>query len=90
MDDSKTFGVLIQNLKFFAMPTEDGVRGFDGDESIIEGVSHGKYHVVGRWCASLYNPDKRGLNSFLAFSTFLIDKSTLSEKPRDKGQKIIR
>jgi hypothetical protein len=45
-DDSKTLAALIQNLNFFQMSTEDDVRGADGDEWIIEGVSHGKYHVA--------------------------------------------
>jgi hypothetical protein len=88
-DDSKTLGVLIQNLNFFELSAEDTVRGFDGDEWIIEGVSHGKYHVAQRWCAPAYNPDKRGLKSFLALCGFLIDKSTLSERPKNKGHKLI-
>jgi len=41
-DDSKTLAVLIQNLDFFQISTEDDVRGMDGDEWIIEGVSQGK------------------------------------------------
>jgi hypothetical protein len=88
-EDSKTLGVLIQNLNFFELPTDDTVRGFDGDEWIVEGVSHGKYHVAQRWCAPAYNPDKRGLKSFLAFCRFLIDKSTLSDRPTNKGHKLI-
>lgn len=89
VDDSKTLGVLIQNLNFFQLPTDDGVIGHDGDEWIIEGVSHGEYHVVQRWCAADYSPKKRGLKPFLALCKFLIDKSTLSERPRNKGHKLI-
>ncbi len=85
-DDSKALGALIQNLKFFVLSTDDGVMGFDGDESIMEGVSRGKYHVVQRWCASVCHPDKRGLNPFLAICTFLIDTSTLSEKPKTRAK----
>jgi hypothetical protein len=88
-EDSKTLGVLIQNMNFFNMATEDNVRGMDSDEWIIEGVSHGKYHVATRWCAPNYGPDKRGLKPFLALCTFLIDKSTLSERPMNKGHKLI-
>lgn len=88
--DSKNLEALIRNLNFFHLSTDDrGVDGNDGDEWILEGVSHGKYHVVERWCAADYNPEKRGLVSFLAFSKFLIDKSKLSERPQNKGQKII-
>jgi hypothetical protein len=88
-DDSKTLARLIQNLNFFQMPTEDDVRGFDGDEWIIEGVSQGKYHVAVRWCAGSYDPGKRKLTAFLALCKFLVDKSTLSERPKNKSHKLI-
>jgi hypothetical protein len=88
-DDSKTLGVLIQNLNFFQMSTEDDVRGMDGDEWIIEGVSQGKYHVAVRWCAPSYDPEKRKLTAFLALCKFLVDKSTLSERPKNKGRGLI-
>jgi hypothetical protein len=88
-EDSKTLGGLIQNMNFFKMAKEDDVRGMDGDEWIIEGVSHGKYHVATRWCAPNYGPDKRGLKPFLALCTFLLDKSTLSERLKNKGHKLI-
>lgn len=87
--DSEILGGLIQNLRFFQLSTEDSVIGFDGDEWILEGVSQGKYHVVQRWCATEYNPKKRGLESFLALSRFLIKKSTLSERPTNKGHKLM-
>jgi hypothetical protein len=88
-DDSKSLAALIQNLHFFQLPTKDDVRGLDGDEWIIEGVSQRKYHVVVRWCADSYDPERRKLTSFLALCRFLLDKSTLSERPRSKGHKII-
>lgn len=88
-DDSKALGVLIQKLNFFQLATDDDVLGNDGDEWIIEGVSHGKYHVAQRWCATEYDPDKRGLKPFLAICKFLVDKSTLSERPKNKGHKLI-
>ncbi|PYU77966.1 MAG: hypothetical protein DMG50_29140 [Acidobacteria bacterium] len=88
-DDSKTLAVLIQNLDFFQISTEDDVRGMDGDEWIIEGVSQGKYHVAVRWCAPSYDHGKRKLTAFLALCKFLVDKSTLSERPKNKGHKLI-
>jgi hypothetical protein len=88
-DDSKTLGVLIQNLNFFQLSTENDIYGHDGDEWIIEGVSQGKYHVVQRWCAPSYNPEKRKLTAFLALCKFLLDKSTLSERPRNMGHKLL-
>jgi len=88
-DDSKSLAVLIQNLDFFQLPAEDRVRGFDGDQWIVEGVSHGKYHVAVRWCANSYDPEKRKLTTFLALCRFLLDKSTLSERPTNKGHRLI-
>ena len=88
-DDSRTLDMLLQNLAFFQLPTDDEVRGFDGDEWILEGVSQGKYHVVQRWCAASYKSETRNLNAFLALCKFLVDKSTLSERPSNKGHKLI-
>ena len=88
-DDSKSLAVLIQNLNFFQLPAEDRVRGFDGDQWIVEGVSQGKYHVAVRWCADSYDPEKRKLTTFLALCRFLLDKSTLSERPKNKGSKLL-
>ena len=88
-EDSKTLEQLIQNVTFFNLPTDDGVFGHDGDEWIIEGVSQGKYRVVVRWCADSYDPEKRKLTAFLALCKFLLDKSALSERPKNKGHKLI-
>jgi hypothetical protein len=88
-DDSKTLASLIQSLNFFQLSTEDGVMGKDGDEWIIEGVSQGKYHVAKRWCAASYDPKKRKLTAFLALCKLLLDKSTLSERPKNRGHKLI-
>jgi hypothetical protein len=87
--DSITLEGLIQNLRFFQLPTDDAVRGNDGDEWVLEGVSDGKYHIVQRWCAAEDNPKERGLKPFLALSRFLIDKSSLSERPKNKGHRLI-
>lgn len=88
-DDSKALEALIQNLEFFQFLADDGVHGKDGDEWIIEGVSRGKYHVATRWCASDYDPRKRGLTAFLALCKFLVDKSQLSQRPTNKGNELI-
>ena len=37
-EDSKTLKQLLQNLNFFQLSRNDDVRGFDGDEWILEGV----------------------------------------------------
>jgi TonB family protein len=88
-NDSQTLAVLIKNLNLFQMSTEEELGGEDGDQWITEGVSQGKYHVVVRWCATSYDPGKRKLTAFLAFCKFLLDKSTLSERPKNKGHKLI-
>jgi hypothetical protein len=90
-EDSKALEVLVQNLNFFQFSTDDGFIGTDGDEWILEGVSGGRYHVAKRWCAgeSVYNPNKRGLTAFLALCKFLVDKSSLSKRPMNKGHKLI-
>jgi hypothetical protein len=88
-DDSRALEQLIQNLNFFQLATDDGVLGADGDEWLFQGVSQGKYHFAKRWCASSYNPDKRGLTAFLNLCRFLVDKSALSERPKNKGHKLI-
>jgi hypothetical protein len=53
---------------------------------VVEGVSQGKYHFVGRWCATDYNPKKRGLVNFDALCKFLVDKSKISARPTNKGR----
>jgi hypothetical protein len=40
---------LLQKLDFWSLPTEGGPPGLDGAEWILEGVEHGKYHIVVRW-----------------------------------------
>jgi hypothetical protein len=87
--DSNTLETLVTNLKFFQMSTDEKTSGHDGEEWIIEGVSNGKYHVVQRWSASSYDPEKRRLTEFLALCKFLIDKSALSERPKNKGHLIL-
>ena len=88
-EDSKTLETLIANLNFFQFAADDKVIGTDGDEWTIEGVSRGKYHIAERWCAADYNPAKRGLKPFLALCKFLVDKSKLSQRPSNRGRKLI-
>jgi hypothetical protein len=88
-DDSKALSDLIQGLGFFQLPMNDGVLEDDGDYWILEGVSQGNYHVALRWSAASYDPGKRGLKPFLALCRFLVDNSSLSERPKNKGHKII-
>ncbi|HLZ12045.1 MAG TPA: hypothetical protein VKP58_05610 [Candidatus Acidoferrum sp.] len=88
-EDGEKLRSLLAEVKFFETPTEESVRGFDGDETVVEGVFRGKYHVVTRWCATAYDPKKRGLLAFNALCKFLIDKSKLSERPQNKGHRLM-
>ncbi len=87
--DSRSLDSLVTALKFFHMPSEDEISGHDGDEWILEGVADGKYHIAQRWCAADYDPKKRKLEPFLALCKFLTDKSTLSERPKNRGVELI-
>jgi hypothetical protein len=88
-EDSKTLAALIADLRYFAMATQDRVSGFDGDRWILEGVSDQKYHVIERWCASSEQTKERGLEPFIALCRFLITKSGLSERPKNRGHEIL-
>ena len=87
--DSKALESLVQAVNLFKMSTDNDTYGSDGDESVLEGVLNGKYHVVTRWCAISYRPEERGLTAFVALYRFLVDKSNLSEPPKNKGHRLI-
>ena len=80
--DSKALEVLVRNLNFFQLTTDDDAAGFDGDEWILEGVAKGKYHLIQRWCADSFEPDKRGLTTFLNLCSFLLHKSKILKHAR--------
>ena len=88
-EDAQKLSALLADVKFFEMATEEKFMGFDGDETVFEGVSGGKYHVITRWCATAYDPKKRGLLRFNSLCKFLIDKSKLSERPQNKGHRLM-
>lgn len=87
--DSQMLDALIQKLDFFQSPTkEEGINGMDGDETILEGVSKGRYHVIERWTAT-YKTGERGLNTLVELCKFLVDKSQLSARPQNKSHKLL-
>ena len=88
-EDSTELKKRIGLLKFFEMPTEDDTSGTDGEQWILEGVANGKYHVIHRWCASAYDPGKRGLKSFLHLCEFLVTKSGLSKRPMNRDHELL-
>jgi hypothetical protein len=81
--DGLALNALLVALRFFEMPTYDGVMQSDGDQWVFEGVSEGRYHVIQRCCASSEKPKARRLEPFVAVCKFLIDKSNLSERPKE-------
>src|SRR5262250_1510210 len=80
-EETQKLSELLSEARFFEMAKDQNVRGLDGDKTVFEGVFKGKYHVISRWCATAYDPKKRGLLAFNALCKFLIDKSKLSERP---------
>jgi hypothetical protein len=89
-EDSSTLETLVKNLDFLKLSTDEkGINGEDGEEWVLEGVSQGRYHVVQRWSASSYKSAERGLTAFLDLFKFLLDKSDLSERPKNKGYKLM-
>lgn len=68
----------IELLRLFDMPTEKDQQGRDGEDWVVQGVEHGKYHAVSRWCAGSEGREKRHLERFVAFCTFLYHKSGLT------------
>jgi hypothetical protein len=87
--ESRMLENLLAKLKFFELPTDDKINGNDGDQWILEGVSNGKYHVIHRWCPASTQPEKRGLESFLALSRFLVENSALAKPPMNGDRKLL-
>ena len=86
-EDSTMLELLIHNVDFFRLLTDDDVLGHDADEWILEGVSNGRYHVVQRCCVT-DEPKTRKLTAFLSLCRFLLDKSILSERPTVMDQNL--
>jgi len=87
--DSSALNSLLASNNIFMMPTTEDVSGADGDEWVFEGVDGGVYHVINRWNVSTYETKKRGLEPFLKMCKFLIDRSGLSERPKNLGHELI-
>ena len=49
LNDYQTFNQLLEKACFWNLPTTETAMGNDGAEWILEGVRHGRYHVVDRW-----------------------------------------
>jgi hypothetical protein len=48
----KSLTTKLDQVGFWAMPTNKENRGFDGAQWILEGARAGRYHAVDRWSAS--------------------------------------
>lgn len=60
--------VKLKETGFWSLPTQDGVKGCDGSELIIEAIQDGQYHIVTRWTPEVESTD-RGLVKLVAFYT---------------------
>jgi hypothetical protein len=87
--ESRSLDSHLAALKFFHMQTDEDADGLDGDQWVLEGVADGKYHIIDRFCATRYDVKNRGLEPFVALCMFLIDRSTLSERPMNAGHEIL-
>jgi hypothetical protein len=86
--DTAALTKLLASLMMFERPTEDDHSGKDGDRWILEGVSGGKYHILNLWCAG-DETKKRGLMPFLAVCDFLISKSKLAQRPKNRDHELL-
>jgi hypothetical protein len=85
---SQALDALIARLAFDKMPTDTQFNGRDGDETILEGVTGGKYHLVVRWTITL-ETDKRNLKPVIELCTFLLDHSGLKSRPGKVGEELL-
>ncbi len=73
---------------YFPIKTKTGGEGVTEFEPKWYGQSLERMKEP-RLPAPSYDPGKRKLTAFLALCKFLVDKSTLSERPKNKGHKLI-
>jgi hypothetical protein len=66
------FFKLLDRARFWDMPAQSDVRGFDGAEWILEGVQENKYHVVVRWCPASHRDSGQDFD-FAAAALLLLD-----------------
>jgi hypothetical protein len=87
-DGEKLEELLLQKLQFFKLPTVGNDHGNDGEEWLLEGVVGGKYHLLVRWGAA-YEMERRQLGAFVDVCRFLVDKSGLSQRPKNGNREVI-
>jgi len=57
---------LLEESRFWKIPSQDDYSGFDGSNWILEGCSEGRYHVVDRWApGDSHGPEFRKTCLFL-------------------------
>jgi hypothetical protein len=86
---SQELNALVGRISFDKMPTGNDISGGrDGDETILEGVTGGKYHLVVRWTIT-YDTDKRNLKPVINLCQFLVDHSGLKRRPEHIGEELL-
>ena len=88
-EDSTHLANQLEELKLFDKPTNDGVLGLDGSRWLFESAVDGKYHLLNLWTID-YDAKKRGLKPLVKLCQLLIEKSQLSEGPRNKGREMLQ
>jgi hypothetical protein len=54
--ETQEFLTLLNNTKYWDLPTEIDVLGLDGHNVVVEGVKDGTYHIVNRWVPEKTDP----------------------------------
>jgi len=78
----KDFIKLFEEIGFSNQTTNDPILGLDGSQWILERLKNGEYHIVVRWTADAYDPEKRGTRAFVDLCNWMLDNA-----PRAKNQK---
>jgi hypothetical protein len=79
----------LDQAKFWELDAEDGRFGCDGDNLVLEGMRHGRYHVVSRWapdagpfrsaCFRLFELSKIGDNSIASVCNEFLPRTQASD-----------
>lgn len=81
--DSRVFEQLFSAMDIFKMPAVEDYEMNDGDRWILEAFIVGRYHFIDRCCISAGDPKKRGTVPFITLCKFLVERSQLSDPPRE-------
>ncbi|CAA6696637.1 MULTISPECIES: hypothetical protein [unclassified Lentimonas] len=81
----KDFKKLFEATAFSKQTTSDPMLGLDGSQWILERLKNGDYHIVVRWTADAYNPEKRGTKEFVDLCNWMLDHAPRTESQNQSG-----